>query len=237
MSIFFIIKSEVTSSKNLIEDDRRDLLMMRDDFKKTMRTYREKIEAFKALNLHILITVDRSNLIYLMNENIVFRKLNALKKRLVFTNRIREIKMIRRYRDLQQLSNISNWVADWLNESRCTRRQQDWNYLIFRDTELCLIFWMHCESSTSLLWLIERLYWKTKFIAMRIFLRSKICWKIFAIICVRPVLWFHWWRMITITQHLQRFRTTHLMIIHMTKNSIWNVCVKRIICIEIVSTY
>jgi hypothetical protein len=102
MSIFFSIKSEVTSSKNLIEDERRDLLIMRDDFKETMRTYREKSEALKALNLHILIAVDRFNLIYLMNEDTVFRKLSALKKRLAFTNRIREMKIIRRYRDLQQ---------------------------------------------------------------------------------------------------------------------------------------
>jgi hypothetical protein len=101
---FSSIRNEITSSKNLIEDERRDLLMMRDDFKKTMRTYREKFEALKVLNLHILITVDRSNLIYLMNEDIVFRKLSALKKRLALTNRIREIKMIRRYRDLQQSS-------------------------------------------------------------------------------------------------------------------------------------
>jgi hypothetical protein len=104
MSIFFSIKSEVTSSKNLIEDERRDLLMMRDDFKETMRTYKEKFEALKALNLHILITVDRSNLIYLMNEDTVFRKLSVLKKRLAPTNRIREMKIIRRYRDLQQPS-------------------------------------------------------------------------------------------------------------------------------------
>jgi hypothetical protein len=98
---FSIIKNEATSSKDLIEDERRDLLMMRDDFKKTMRTYREKSEALKALNLHILITIDRSNLIYLMNEDTVFRKLSALKKRLALTDRIREMKIIRRYRDLQ----------------------------------------------------------------------------------------------------------------------------------------
>jgi hypothetical protein len=103
MPTFFSIKSEAISSKNLIEDERRDLLMMRDDFKETMRTYREKSEALKVLNLHILITVDRFNLIYLMNEDTVFRKLSVLKKRLVFTNRIREMKIIRRYRDLQNL--------------------------------------------------------------------------------------------------------------------------------------
>jgi ParB-like chromosome segregation protein Spo0J len=50
---FSIIKNEVTSSKNLIEDERRALLMIRNDFKKTMRTYKEKFEALKALNLHI----------------------------------------------------------------------------------------------------------------------------------------------------------------------------------------
>jgi hypothetical protein len=116
MSIFFIIKSEVTSSKNLTEDERRDLLMMRDDFKKTMRTYREKFEALKALNLHILITVDRSNLIYLMNEDIVFRKLTILKKRLALTNRIREMKIIRRYRDLQhglKHQQLNRWLMKW----------------------------------------------------------------------------------------------------------------------------
>jgi hypothetical protein len=41
MLIFFSIKSEITSSKNFIKDERRDLLMMRDDFKETVRTYRE----------------------------------------------------------------------------------------------------------------------------------------------------------------------------------------------------
>jgi hypothetical protein len=66
---FSSIKNEVTFSKVLIEDERRDLLMMRNDFKETMCIYREKLEALKAQNLHILITVDRFNLIYLMNED------------------------------------------------------------------------------------------------------------------------------------------------------------------------
>jgi hypothetical protein len=105
MSTFFSIKSGATSSKNLTEDERRDLLMMRDDFKETVRTYRKKSEALKGLNLHILTTIDRFNLIYLMNEdtNIVFRKLSVLKKRLALTDRIREMKIIRRYRDLRNL--------------------------------------------------------------------------------------------------------------------------------------
>ncbi len=116
MFIFSSIKNEVTSSKNSIEDERRDLLMMRDDFKETVRTYREKFEAFKALNLHILITVDRSNLIYLMNEDTVFRKLSVLKKRLVLTNHIREMKIIRRYRDLQNFlkhQQLNRWLIEW----------------------------------------------------------------------------------------------------------------------------
>ncbi len=115
---FSSIKDEISSSKNLIEDERRDLSMMRDDFKKTMRTYREKFEILKTLNLHILITVNRFNLIYLINEdtNIVFRKLTTLKKRFVFTNCIREMKMIRRNRDLQQSSKhqqLNRWLIEW----------------------------------------------------------------------------------------------------------------------------
>jgi hypothetical protein len=114
--IFSSIKIEITSFKNLIENKRRDLLMMRDDFKKTMRTYRKKFEALKILNLHILITVDRFNLIYLMDKTIVFAKLSALKKRLVSTNCIREMKIIRRYRDLQRVSKhqqLNHWLTKW----------------------------------------------------------------------------------------------------------------------------
>jgi hypothetical protein len=118
MSIFSSIKSEIISFKNLIKDERRDLLMMRNNFKKMMRTFKKKFEALKTLNLHILITVDQSNLIYLMNEdtNIVFRKLTILKKRLALTNRIREMKMIQRYRDLQQFSKhqqLNRWLILW----------------------------------------------------------------------------------------------------------------------------
>jgi hypothetical protein len=53
-----------------------------------------------------------------MNEdtNIVFRKLSVLKKRLTLTNCIREMKIIRRYRDLQQSSKhqqLNRWLVEW----------------------------------------------------------------------------------------------------------------------------
>ncbi len=103
-SNFFTIVQSTTFSTNLIENQRRNLIVLRKNHKKNLRTYREKIEILKVLNLFILTSVDRSNLIYLRSQNTIFQKLSALKKRLASTNRIRELEIIRKYKNLQRAS-------------------------------------------------------------------------------------------------------------------------------------
>jgi hypothetical protein len=102
LSIFFTIKLDAISSTDLSIDEQRDLAIMREDYKKKMRKYKKRIDALKNLNIFILISVDRFNLIYLRNQKTIHQKLSTLKKRLVSTNRVRKLEMIRKYKDLQR---------------------------------------------------------------------------------------------------------------------------------------
>jgi hypothetical protein len=102
LSIFFTIKFDATNSTDLSIDEQRDLAILREDYKKKMRKYRERIDVLKNLNIFILISIDRFNLIYLRNQKTIHQKLSALKKRLAPTNRVRKLEMIRKYKDLQR---------------------------------------------------------------------------------------------------------------------------------------
>ncbi len=115
---FFTVKPEAAKSDDLSTGQQRDLAILRKDHKETLRTYRERTEALKNLNLFILTSVDRSNLLYLRDQITVFQKLLALKKRLAFTNRIRELEVIRKYKDLQQVPKrdsrqLDQWLLEW----------------------------------------------------------------------------------------------------------------------------
>ncbi len=103
-SSFFAIVQSTTFSTNLIENQRRDLTVLRKNHKKNLRTYREKIEILKTLNLFILTSVDRFNLIYLKNQSTIFQKISTMKKRFASTNRIKEFEIIRKYKNLQRVS-------------------------------------------------------------------------------------------------------------------------------------
>jgi hypothetical protein len=100
--IFFTIKFDATNSTDLSIDEQRDLAIMREDYKKKMRKYKERIDVLKNLNIFILISVDRFNFIYLRNQKTIHQKLSTLKKRLASTNRVRKLEMIRKYKNLQR---------------------------------------------------------------------------------------------------------------------------------------
>jgi hypothetical protein len=65
--IFFTIKFDATNSTELSIDEQRDLVILREDYKKRMRKYKKRIDVLKNLNIFILTSVDRFNLIYLRN--------------------------------------------------------------------------------------------------------------------------------------------------------------------------
>jgi hypothetical protein len=100
--IFFTIKIDAINSTDLSIDEQRDLVILRKNYKNQMRKYKEKIDVLKNLNIFILTSIDRFNLIYLKNQKTIHQKLLTLKKRLVSTNRIRRLEMTRKYKNLQK---------------------------------------------------------------------------------------------------------------------------------------
>jgi hypothetical protein len=120
LSIFFTIKLDATNSIDLSIDEQRDLAIMRKDYKKKMRKYKKRINVLKNLNIFILISIDRFNLIYLRDQKTIYQKLSTLKKRLASTNRVRKLEMIRKYKNLlsAQTSANESMIAE-LKEDLC----------------------------------------------------------------------------------------------------------------------
>jgi hypothetical protein len=100
--IFFTIKIDAINSTDLSIDEQRDLAILREDYKNQMRKYKERIDVLKNLNIFILTSINRFNLIYLRNQKTIHQKLSILKKRLALTNRIRRLEIARKYKNLQR---------------------------------------------------------------------------------------------------------------------------------------
>jgi hypothetical protein len=97
--IFFTIKFDATNSIDLSIDEQRDLAILRKEYKKKMRKYKKRIDVLKNLNILTFISMDRFNFIYLRNQKTIHQKLTILKKRFASTNRVRKLKVIRKYKD------------------------------------------------------------------------------------------------------------------------------------------
>jgi Na+-transporting methylmalonyl-CoA/oxaloacetate decarboxylase gamma subunit len=90
-----------------------------------MRRYRERIDVLKNLNIFILTSVDRFNLIYLKNQKTIHQKLSILKKRLASTNRIRRLEIVRKYKNLQRAlkhQQMNQWLLNWKKVYAKTKR-------------------------------------------------------------------------------------------------------------------
>jgi hypothetical protein len=71
LSIFFTIKIEAINSTALSIDEQRDLVILREDYKNQMRKYKKRIDVLKNLNIFILTSIDRFNLIYLRDQKTI----------------------------------------------------------------------------------------------------------------------------------------------------------------------
>jgi hypothetical protein len=90
-----------------------------------MRKYKKRIDVLKNLNIFILTSINRFNLIYLRNQKTIHQKLSTLKKRLVSTNRIRRFEMIRKYKNLQKAlkhQQLNQWLLNWKKIYAKTKR-------------------------------------------------------------------------------------------------------------------
>jgi Reverse transcriptase (RNA-dependent DNA polymerase) len=112
---FLMIEPDAASLGDLDETQQKELSMLREDFKEISRTYREKRDALKDIEQHILTTVDRQNILYLDGADTVYQKLVALKKRLAPTDRARTLEVTRRYRELLRGPRAQQQEA-WLQQ-------------------------------------------------------------------------------------------------------------------------
>jgi hypothetical protein len=90
-----------------------------------MRKYKEKIDVLKNLNIFILTSVDRFNLIYLRDQKTIHQKLSILKKRFASTNRIRRLEIVRKYKNLQRAlkhQQMNQWLLNWKKIYAKTKR-------------------------------------------------------------------------------------------------------------------
>jgi hypothetical protein len=113
---FSTVKAGAASMADLDQNQQKDLSILREDFKENSRTYREKRDALKDIEQHIMTTVDRQHILYLDGADTVYQKLIALKKRLAPTDRARELDVARRYRDLLRGPNAQQsekWLQQW----------------------------------------------------------------------------------------------------------------------------
>jgi hypothetical protein len=58
LSFFFTIKFDTTNSTELSINEQRDLVILREDYKKKMLRYKKRIDVLKNLNIFILTSVD-----------------------------------------------------------------------------------------------------------------------------------------------------------------------------------
>jgi hypothetical protein len=125
LSIFFTIKLDATNSTDLSIDEQRDFAILRENYKKKMRKYKKRIDALKNLNIFIFTSVDRFNLIYFRNQKTIHQKLSILKKRFASTNRIRRLKIVRKYKNLQRAlkhQQMNQWLLNWKKIYAKTKR-------------------------------------------------------------------------------------------------------------------
>ncbi len=97
---FINLENYVTSSIDLLISKRHYLIILKENHKIILRTYKKKIDALKILDLFVLISIDRTNLLYFKSKTTIFQKLFAFKKRLTSIDRIKKLEIIRKDKNL-----------------------------------------------------------------------------------------------------------------------------------------
>ncbi len=98
--IFFDFVNDVTFSIDLSFEKRYDLIILRENYKKLLRTYKKRIETLQIFDLFVLILINETNLLYFKSKATIFQKLLALKKSLASIDQIKKLEIIRKYKNL-----------------------------------------------------------------------------------------------------------------------------------------
>ena len=102
MPEIFEIKKSVTRLTDLDATQLTMFEMMTKRYKITSVNVIKKLNALKFLNTHIIFFINRFNMLYLIDMIIVYQKFHALKAHLASTDKVRKMKIIKRYKMLQK---------------------------------------------------------------------------------------------------------------------------------------
>ena len=83
-----------------------DLNMLMNKHKIIVKIIKFKLDALKFLNTHIISIVDRINMIHFMKMKIVYQKFQSLRIHIVFINKIKKLKIIKKYKALQKIFKL-----------------------------------------------------------------------------------------------------------------------------------
>jgi hypothetical protein len=75
---------------------------LREDHKNQMHKYRERIDVLKNLNIFILTSVDRFNLIYLRNQKTIYQKIISFEETSCFDESYSKTRDDSKYKNLQK---------------------------------------------------------------------------------------------------------------------------------------
>lgn len=113
---FSDVLNGVTKLFDLNANQKTKLNMLTKKYKFTSRFIIMKFDVLKFLNTHIFATINCVIVLHLIDMKTIYQKFFVLKNCLVFTDRVRKIKVIKQYRFLQKIlkqQQFAQWIQNW----------------------------------------------------------------------------------------------------------------------------
>lgn len=110
-SIIFIysnVKSKTTKTLNLNKNEKIKFKVKRKDYKFEFIDYKKKTDALKSLKNFIILFIDRFHIMHFVNQKTIYQKFNVLRIRLISTNHVRKVKIIKKYKKMQRVFKFQN---------------------------------------------------------------------------------------------------------------------------------
>ena len=96
------VKTKAIKFTDLNAFQKINLNMLMNRHKIIFKIIKFNFDALKFLNTHIISIVNRINIMHLMKMKIVYQKFQSLKIHIIFIDRIRKLKIIKKYKALQK---------------------------------------------------------------------------------------------------------------------------------------
>ena len=111
---YFDVKTKTIKFIDLNAFQKIDLNMLMNKYKIIFKIIKIKFDILKFLNTHIISTINRINMMHFMKMKIVYQKFQSLKIHIIFIDKIKKLKIIKKYKTLQKIFKLQQ-IAQWIN--------------------------------------------------------------------------------------------------------------------------